>query len=206
MYKLKRIEIALMVGVLVALVWGGVTARAQGELAGSLLRLHVIANSDTAADQANKLAVRDEILALVAQLGSQAGSVWEMEELLASNLPQLAAAGEQALRARGCGQTVTAQLADCYFPTKAYEGFALPAGEYRCLRIVIGEGEGRNWWCVAFPPLCVGASAERVQEYAQAGFFTQEQGDFLAGQGEHYILKFKSMELLGAVKERFFRD
>ena len=205
MNKLRPIEISLAFGVLVALIWGSGTAHAQTQLSDSLIRLHVIANSDSHQDQSDKLAVRDAILTLAEEWGEQAGSVEEMEELLSSHLDELAQAGEQVLRERGCMYHVTASVTDCYFPTKSYEGFALPAGTYTALRLVIGAGEGENWWCVAFPPLCVGASAKSVEEAAQVGFFTQEQVDLLTQQEGEYILKFRSMELLGRLKGMFCR-
>lgn len=205
MHKLRPVEISLVFGVLVALAWGSGTARAQEELSGSLIRLHVIANSDSQEDQENKLAVRDAILTLVENWGEQAVSTREMETLMMSNLSELEAAGENVLRARGCFHNVTASVTNCYFPTKEYGDFALPAGSYTALRLEIGAGEGENWWCVAFPPLCVGASAKSVEEAAQAGFFTQEQARFLSGEDGTYILKFRSMELLGQLKELFCR-
>lgn len=206
MNKLKPIEISLAFGVLVALLWGSGTAQAQEQLSDSLVRLHVIANSDSQQDQADKLAVRDAILTLVEAWGEQADSVEEMEEMLSGHLDELEQAGEQALRERECLYDVTASVTNCYFPTKTYEGFSLPAGTYTALRLVIGEGEGANWWCVAFPPLCVGASAKSMEEAAQVGFFTQEQVDLLTQQEGEYILKFRSMELLGQLKSLFFRD
>ena len=198
-------EIALLVGIMTAMVWGSGTVRAQEALAGQVLRLHVIANSNTQQDQALKLEVRDAVLDRLGALGAQAGSVEEMEHLLQSVLPDLEAAGERVLREAGCGDAVRAEVTDCYFPTKIYQGFALPAGEYTALRLVIGAGEGENWWCVAFPPLCVGASAQSVEEAVAAGYFTPEQQKLLTGQGSEYLLRFKSMELLGALKEALCR-
>ena len=204
MHKLKTVELSLLFGVLAALIWGAGTVRAQGELADSMIRLHVVANSDSQEDQSNKLAVRDAILDQVNRYGVQAQTAQEMEALLRANLASLERAGEAVLRARGCGDEVRAEIVICYFPTKTYSGFALPAGMYTALRLEIGAGEGANWWCVAFPPLCVGASAESVEEAAQAGFFTKEQAEFLAGNSEGYVLKFKTMELLGELKQRIF--
>ena len=206
MNKLKPIELSLAFGVIFALLWGSGTAHAQEQLSDSLIRLHVIANSDSQKDQSDKLAVRDAILTLAEEWGEQADSVEEMLDLLINHLDELEAAGEQALRKRGCLYDVTASVTNCYFPTKSYEGFALPAGTYTALRLVIGAGEGENWWCVAFPPLCVGASAKSVEEVARVGFFTQEQVDLLTQQEGEYILKFRSMELLGRLKGLFCRS
>ncbi len=200
MYKLRPLELSLLFGVLVALLWGSGTVHAQEELSDSLIRLHVIANSDDEIDQDHKLAVRDAILSMVDDWGERARTIQEMETLLCENLNELERAGEEVLRRRGCAHEVRATLTNCYFPTKEYAGFALPAGEYRALRIEIGAGDGANWWCVAFPPLCVGAGMKEVEEAVQAGFFTEKQAQFLAGEADHYVLKFRSLELLGQLK------
>lgn len=203
MQKLKLMEISLLFGVLFALIWGCGTAYAQEELASSLIRLHVIANSDSEEDQKNKLAVRDAILTLAESWGKEAETVQEMEQIIRSNLGELEAAGEDALRAVNCFDKVTASVTDCYFPTKEYEGFALPAGRYTALRLEIGAAKGQNWWCVAFPPLCVGAGAESLDHAVNAGYFSSEDVKFLTGEGGTYILKFRSMELLGQIKAYF---
>ena len=94
----------------------------------------------------------------------------------------------------------TAQLTRCWFPTKTYDGFALPAGEYEALRVVIGDGRGQNWWCVAFPPLCLEAASETVDEAAAAGYFSPGQAALITEEDRGYVLKFKAMELLGEWK------
>ena len=205
MDKLKPVELSLAVGIAAALLFGSGTASAQAELAESMIRLHVIANSDEPADQADKLAVRDAVLELVSACGDEAPDVAQMEKLLREKLPELEQAGERVLRERGCLLPVKASVTDCYFPTKDYQSFALPAGRYTALRIEIGRGEGANWWCVAFPPLCVGSCAESMEDAVQAGVFTTEQAQFLCGESGNYILKFRSMELLGLLKEALSR-
>lgn len=200
-YRLKRWEIALAFGVLFALLWGAGTARAQEDLSGQVVRLHVIANSDAPEDQEVKLMVRDAVLAQVRVLGEGVSGAEEMAAVLSENLPLLEQTAREALKAANCAQSVTAALTDCYFPTRTYDGFALPAGEYTALRIELGSAAGQNWWCVAFPPLCVGASSQSVEEAAQAGFFTREQAALLTGQSGTYILKFKSIELLGQLRQ-----
>jgi len=206
MKKLRTVEISLLFGVLFALIWGSGTAHAQNELSDSLIRLHVIANSDSSKDQEHKLAVRDAILTLVSDWGAGAENVEEMKTILSSNLLLLEEAGEEILRERGCHDPVNATVTDCHFPTKDYNGFCLPAGSYTALRIEIGNAEGANWWCVAFPPLCIGSSAENMEEAVRTGFFTREQVEFISGSGNGYILKFRSMELLGRIKAFVFND
>ena len=199
-HKLYKWEIALALGFMIALLWGVTTAQAQGELADRVIRIHVIANSDSEEDQRLKLEVRDAVLELVAEAGEGVNDPAEMAQRLLPKLPELERAGEEVLRDRGCGDEVTATLTRCWFPTKHSADFAFPAGEYTALRLVIGEGAGENWWCVAFPPLCVGAAAESIENAVSVGYFTQEQGALLTAQEGEYVLRFKSMELFGQIK------
>ena len=159
-----------------------------------------IANSDSQEDQALKLEVRDRILERAQELYPEHATLEQARAALEKSLPELSQIGEQTVEEAGYDYPVTAQLTECWFPTKEYEDFALPAGDYTALRIVIGEGEGQNWWCVAFPPLCLGAASQSVEEAAQAGYFDADQTALMTGESEGYVLKFKGMELLGELK------
>ena len=198
--KLKTWEIALMFGVLIAVVAGSWLSKEQTELADSVIRFHVIANSDSDEDQALKLAVRDRVLARAEEIYPENATLPQVQAALEGHLNTLAAAGREVVEEQGYDYPVTAQLTDCWFPTKEYEGFALPAGSYTALRVTIGEGRGQNWWCVAFPPLCLGAASQTVEEAAQAGYFSQEQRGLITGENEGYVLKFKGLELLGELQ------
>ena len=127
----------------------------------------------------------------------------QAQAALEGHLNTLAAAGLAVVEEQGYDYPVSARLEDCWFPTKEYEDFALPAGNYTALRVTIGEGKGQNWWCVAFPPLCLGAASETVDQALEAGYFTPDQGALVTGDGEQYVLKFKAMELLGEVRGFF---
>ena len=201
--KLKRWELALMFGILVAVVAGSWLTREQQELADSVIRFHVIANSDTDEDQALKLAVRDRVLEEAEGLYPEGATLEQAQAALEGHLNTLAAAGRAVVEEQGYDYPVSARLEDCWFPTKEYEDFALPAGNYTALRVTIGEGKGQNWWCVAFPPLCLGAASETVDQALEAGYFTPDQGALVTGDGEQYVLKFKAMELLGEVQGFF---
>ena len=201
--KLKRWELALMFGILVAVVAGSWLTREQQELADSVIRFHVIANSDTEEDQALKLAVRDRVLEEAEGLYPEGATLEQAQAALEGHLNTLAAAGRAVVEEQGYDYPVSARLEDCWFPTKEYEGFALPEGNYTALRVTIGEGKGQNWWCVAFPPLCLGAASETVDQALEAGYFTPDQGALVTGDGEQYVLKFKAMELLGEVQGFF---
>ena len=201
--KLKTWEIALMFGILISVTVGSWLGREQQGLADSVIRFHVIANSDSEADQALKLAVRDRVLARAEELYPQDATLAQAQTALEGHLNALAAAGREVVEEQVYDYPVTARLEDCWFPTKEYEGFALPAGNYTALRVVIGEGRGQNWWCVAFPPLCLGAASETVDQALEAGHFTPDQGALVTGDGKGYVLKFKAMELLGELQGLF---
>ena len=198
--KLNCWELALLLGLLVTLCTGAWLGREQAELAGQVIRLHVIANSDSREDQALKLEVRDRILERAQELYPEHVTLAEARAALEESLSELSRIGEQTVKEAGYDYPVTAQLTQCWFPTKEYEDFALPAGDYTALRIVIGEGEGQNWWCVAFPPLCLGAASQSVEEASQAGYFDPGQTALITEEGGGYVLKFKGMELLGELK------
>lgn len=201
--KLKRWEAALMVGVAVAMLVGAVLEQEHTDLAGRIIRLHVIANSDSPEDQALKLQVRDEILECAAAIYKPEDDMQTACRRLSGQLSALQQAGEQAVRERGYTYPVQVTLGSTHFPTKQYENFALPAGEYTALRVVIGEGAGENWWCVAFPPLCLGGVTETVDEAAAAGHFAQRQVSLITGESEGYVVKFKAMELWDRFKSCF---
>lgn len=198
---LSLLELALLIGVTVLLVTGAWAANTQGELADRVVRLHVTANSDSAEDQALKLKVRDAVLARTEELLKASADRAEAAARLTAALPELERLAEETAAAGGFACGVTAELAETSFPTKEYDGFALPAGRYLALRIVIGEGAGQNWWCVVFPPLCTAAASE-VPETALAAGLTEDQVSLITEEDGGYALKFKVVEWWQALRER----
>ena len=190
---LRIVELALLLGTAVFLLTGAWALNTQRDLADRVVRLHVLANSDSEEDQALKLLVRDAVLERATALLEQTESRAEAEALLRESLPELETIAEETVRANGYSYAVTAELEDTSFPTKEYDGFSLPAGEYLALRILIGEGAGQNWWCVVFPPLCTAASAD-VPETALAAGFTEDQVGLMTEEDSGYVLKFKAVE------------
>ena len=191
--RLKRVEIVLMVAAALVLMSGALALQTQGQLAEKVVRLHVLANSDSEEDQALKLRVRDRVLERATELLEQSADRQEAEALLRGNLLELENLAAEEIAAAGYDYPVTAELTDTTFPTREYDGFTLPAGEYLALRIVIGEGAGQNWWCVVFPPLCTTASAD-VPASALAAGLTQEDVNLITEE-PGYVLKFKTVEL-----------
>lgn len=159
MSRYKAVIAVFLAGLALAGLDLGLSAFRQGEAVkaynpDNLIRLHVIANSDDPADQALKRDVRDAIMAAMGPVFGQASSIDEARDLVRENLGRLQDITRDRIRAFGVDYDVQVELGRFPFPTRSYGNFALPAGEYEALRVVIGRGEGRNWWCVLFPPLC----------------------------------------------------
>ena len=193
-HKLRLWEAALLLAFGLTLTAGVWASASEGALADQVLRLHVVANSDSEEEQALKLIARDAVLELASRLLDGVSDRARAEEILSAHLDELAQAGAEALAAQGCADRVTAEIADQWFPTREYATFSLPAGQYRALRITIGAGAGRNWWCVVFPPLCLGSVTEESVETAAEGVLSEDQVALITGQDGGYVLKFRLIE------------
>ncbi|MCI7734340.1 MAG: stage II sporulation protein R [Dysosmobacter sp.] len=194
-------EIALLIGMAVFLISGAVSLQNRDQLADKVVRLHILANSDSEEDQALKLRVRDRVLERATELLEQTGDRREAADVLQSHLPELERIAAEEISDCGYEYDVTAEVANTMFPTKEYDGFTLPAGEYLALRIIIGEGNGHNWWCVVFPPLCTTEAAD-VPASALAAGFDEEEVALVTEENEGYVLKFKAMEWWEAIREK----
>lgn len=164
---------------------------AQTELSEHIIRLHVIAHSDNAADQTLKLLVRDRVLAGAENTLSGAETPEAAFDALQNSLPQLEALALQVIREQGYHYPVQVRLERCWFPTRQYEGVSLPAGTYQALRVIIGAGEGQNWWCVLFPSLSMPGVSE--QAVPTAGLSGQEYA-LITEQSQPYVFRFKTLE------------
>ena len=191
--KLRWCEICLLLLAAVFLLSGTLALGTQSRLADKVVRLHVLANSDEEADQALKLRVRDAVLARTEELLRQSADRREAEASLRGELLELERIAAEEIAAAGYDYPVTAELTDTCFPTREYDGFTLPAGQYLALRIVIGEGAGRNWWCVVFPPLCTAAAAD-VPAAALAAGLEEEELRLITEEDGGYVLRFKTVE------------
>ena len=194
-------ELALLLALAVTILWGAASLGQQEELGRKVIRLHVIANSDSPEDQALKLRVRDRVLARAQEILEQSADMEQAEQALTAALPELTREARETLAAEGCAQPVQARLEPAEFPTKDYDGFSLPAGKYLALRVIIGEGRGQNWWCVVFPPLCTAAASDVPTVALDAGLTDQEVA-LITEADDGYILKFKSVELWQTLKAK----
>ena len=147
-------EISLMLALCVTLCLGTWAQARQESISGSLVRLHVLAVSDDSNEQRIKLNVRDSVLSYISPKLEDAESPDEAKRIISSELDGIKSAAETAAEGRPVKVTLTQE----YYPTRDYGSFSLPAGRYESLRVILGEGEGHNWWCVVFPPLCLTAA------------------------------------------------
>lgn len=171
-------------------------AAACGQLPQDVVRLHVVANSNGAEDQAVKLLVRDAVLEEAARWYQGAGSMEEASSQLCTHLQSIAGAARQVLGEQGVGYSATAQMTEMYFPTRDYGDFRLPAGRYRTLRVTLGEGAGKNWWCVVFPSLCLPAATQ------EEALLTLPEGERQVVEGGRGVqVKLKAVELWESLRE-----
>lgn len=166
----------------------------QTELASRMLRLHVVANSDSEADQRLKLEVRDAVLRRCGELLEGEESLAEARTRLEDSLPELAEAGAEVVRDWNQSYPVNVRLEYAPFPATEYEGFALPAGRYQALRVELGTAEGHNWWCVLFPSLCL-AGEEELSATAMAQGLTEDDVALLRQERPDYEIRWKCVEL-----------
>ncbi|MBO8159787.1 stage II sporulation protein R [Thermosyntropha sp.] len=127
----------------------------------SVLRLHVIANSDSIEDQSLKIKVKDEIVKLMRDRLKNASSAGEAVRLAEKSQEDIRKAAEEVIIKEGFSYPVEVYVDEFDFPVKSYGNLVFPAGRYEAVRVVIGEGEGKNWWCVLFPPLCLVSSSDK---------------------------------------------
>lgn len=185
--RLRKWELSLLIALCVSFCLGTWAQAKQENIAGSLVRLHVIAVSDDEEEQRIKLNVRDSVLRYLSpKLGNAADSD-EARRIIRSELDGIFAAANEA----ACGRRVQVTLGEEYYPTKSYGSFSLPAGKYQSLRIILGDGEGHNWWCVVFPPLCVSAAE------TQSALDTMSDDVRGIVSDDGYTVKFRVVELWG---------
>ena len=175
-----------------------IPSAAECEIYDSTVRLHVIANSDSESDQTVKLKVRDAIVSDLENCG--ASSKEEALAYIESHRTYLESLADKTLKDNGFNDTAVIKIGKEDYPTRTYENFALPAGNYTSVRVIIGDGEGKNWWCVLFPPLCTSAAIEYDEENCTQVGLSSEQYRFITGTDGEYKVKFRLLEM---AKEAF---
>ena len=164
---MRKIRILTLTVCILILTIGLLPVHGEAEIYDNVLRLHVLANSDSEDDQALKLAVRDAILGVGQGVFDGVSSRDEAEAILKENLAAFEAAATRVIAEAGYSYPVRFELGQEEYPERTYDSLCFPSGSYLSLRVIIGEGAGQNWWCVLYPPLCMSAAtAERSDEEA----------------------------------------
>ena len=202
---LKKIISALILGTVSAALFATYSSAAMAQsVRDDVLRLHVIANSDSSYDQSLKLKVRDAILEKAPEMFKDACGKSDAWDISKENLDVLKDIAENELKANGCDYSVNVSLGESFFPTKEYEnGYRLPAGFYDALKVEIGEARGKNWWCILYPPLCLAGVSEKNDD-VMSEILDDDQLSFVkVGCAENVKIKFKLAEWWGMLSEKF---
>ena len=170
----------------------------ESEIYSNVLRLHVLANSDSDEDQALKLKVRDTVLSLASQLTSECRSIDEAQSVLDANKEQIRSAALDRVIAEGYDYGVALELDIEEYPTRRYDSLCFPSGEYLSLRVMIGEADGQNWWCVLFPPMCLSAASKSEQEdaFISVGLNPDQYQIITETDKTKYNVRFKILEAI----------
>lgn len=189
----KRMECTIVLTLVFVLCYAAVSGISQRALAEDIIRLRVVANSDSPEDQRVKIQVRDAVLQEIAGWNETAGSASDMRTLLQAHRQDIARAVSCTLRQNGYKEEFSIRLDRDYYPTRQYDTFSLPAGEYEGLRIFLGEAKGHNWWCVLYPSLCLNAAGAEEQ-------LTEEERGLIYQKNSEYAIRFRTAEALGELK------
>ena len=203
MRKLRK-YLAFCLGLWVLIGIGSLAMNKQ-TLREDLIRLHVVANSDSREDQTIKLHVRDAILAHLQDTMGDIENVQDAKAFISESIPQVRRVANDVLVSCGEEPDAVVTLEEETFDTRYYDTFKLPAGIYESLRITIGEGQGKNWWCVVFPSLCLPATSEGFEAVAAGAGFDEALLGALEGE-QGYEVRFYLLDLLGKLENKFFQE
>ena len=205
----KKAFSVLLIAVSIALLLGLLPIHGEREIYESVVRLHVLANSDSDEDQALKLKVRDSVIKFTDELLSDCEARDEAAVLMGENLEGFEKVANSVLIENGSDQRAKVVFGEEYYPTRVYEDAAFPSGKYLSLQIKIGKAEGKNWWCVLFPPICLSAASKK-DESLENGFIaaglTGEQYRIITESntdGGKYEIRFKILEIFEEIIKRF---
>ena len=199
--NLKIVRIAVGLALIFSLLISAVKFEANcSELKDNILRLHIIANSDSPEDQELKLKVRDEILSLSSQEICDANSIDDAIIAANSSIELFEKAAENVIKENGYNYSVSIGIEKKYFGTRVYDTFTLPAGEYEALCVKIGKAEGKNWWCVMYPAVCIPAAK------ASLGNAVSDSAEKITGNSGRYVIKFKTVEIFESIKNFLKND
>lgn len=192
----KSIAIGFILSVLIN--FAGFSRQCEG-INEKIIRFHIIANSDSERDQKLKLAIRDKILQATPDYFKISKNIDETAENLNSNLENLTKIAKDEINSQGFDYPVKAEICNMYFQPRKYDKIMLPGGNYRALRITIGSGKGKNWWCVIFPPMCLPAA----EETAEIENVLDDKESEIVENEHKYEVKFKILDIFNRIKNWF---
>ncbi len=201
--KLKTIDIAVFLTLIICII---ATVSFENDCKGireDILRLHVIANSDEDYDQELKLKVRDALLISGEKVFSGSEDIISAEKSITDQKDILLYSAEETIKNLGFDYDVKIEIARSYFPTKTYGELTLPAGYYKALRVIIGEGKGKNWWCIMFPPLCLPAATDNKEVIRD---FLSDKEMKIVSSDPKVEVRFWLIEKYYQVKNKLFVD
>lgn len=202
MFKLLRLVVTVLC-IYGAFCLGSVIQDRQ-TLSNEVIRLHIVAASDAQEDQQVKLQIRDAVVEKLQSAMDEAISVADAKAFLTENMDLIEETANRVLREAGFSENVTVTLDREAFATRVYDTFTLPAGVYESLRIVVGEGQGQNWWCVVFPSLCMPAAADDFADAAVGAGFSQTLTETVQRDTERPV-RFFVLDCLGKLQNFLFR-
>ncbi len=196
MKVLTVLTVCVLVGFL---IFGLMPVHGEEAVYDNVLRLHVLANSDSEEDQTLKLKVRDEVLAYCSPYLEDCKTRAEAEKTVNKLLPAIEAIAEKKVFDEGYDYGVSVTLGQEEYPTRQYDSLCFPSGEYLSLRVCIGEAEGQNWWCVLFPPLCnsvagIKTKSEMAEDFVAVGFTPEQYKIITETDKVTYRVRFKFLE------------
>ena len=197
--KILLSVVAVAISIYMAFSCTYFTASAEA-LKEDVVRLHILANSDSSIDQEVKLKVRDALLKTNASILSSSVTTENARDHFEDSKKILLKTAKNTLKENGFDYDVKITLQEEYFETRAYGDLTFPAGQYTALKVILGEGEGKNWWCVMFPPLCSPA-ADGVEVNENITDYLSQNGEKIITSGDKYIVKFKLLEIYEELKE-----
>ncbi len=196
---MKILEKALLAGLILSMVFSMMGfSYICNNIENKVLRLHVLANSDSAEDQDLKLKVRDKVLEYSGDIFSLANTKDEAEKITSEKIDEIRNVALEEIHNLGYDYDVKVELTNMYFNTRHYENVTLPAGRYDALRIIIGSGKGKNWWCVMFPSMCIPAATEEQKDLSKV--LNEEEIELVENE-EKYEVKFKCIEAFEYMKD-----
>lgn len=192
--KIKAVNFFTVLTLCLLLLFCILPIHGEREVYNRVLRFHVIANSDSDLDQGLKLEVRDAVLEYTAPLLGEAESREEAVEIITEHKRKIEAVAKGVLESRGCEKSVSLDVCTERYPTKDYESFCFPSGSYLSVKVMIGEAEGKNWWCVLFPRLCTDMATAEEEQFIAVGFTPDQYKIITESENATYKIRFRLLE------------